>query len=354
MMLVECATTSSSTGLSNFISTTASLSSASSTSTTSSCSLSTRSTKLNCSGLGGTACSLSSTVNNGSCSVTEANHSIPSTAVTVVPAVNLPVNVATDGLSSGSNSCSNSLGNSISTNSNSISNSNSIGNSWRQPKSAEEHCNGGGSESPWKLQSPLEVRAGSNYPVNRSPAYSEGGPLHKACSDTTGRYIKYGSPLSESKIVKKSNGKAHCESKSISNMVDVEACLANTPPHLLIRSLSSLSHHSTQLSTLPRPQEQEPAGGQTLQKGVLQQARDRLFSRWKERYFVLTRDYLACFRRGSTKYSEMGSFIFKVNLANVEGVWWEERRGGAVIAVQLPREGRVLLRARAFEAEQLQ
>lgn len=49
-----------------------------------------------------------------------------------------------------------------------------------------------------------------------------------------------------------------------------------------------------------------------LRKGVLLQARDRLFSRWKERYFVLTRDYLACFRRGSTKYSEMGSFIFKV------------------------------------------
>ncbi|ROT74990.1 hypothetical protein C7M84_006495, partial [Penaeus vannamei] len=84
-----------------------------------------------------------------------------------------------------------------------------------------------------------------------------------------------------------------------------------------------------------------------LRKGVLLQARDRLFSRWKERYFVLTRDYLACFRRGSTKYSEMGSFIFKVNLASVECVEWQDRRGGPALALALPREGRVLLRAKS-------
>ena len=59
---------------------------------------------------------------------------------------------------------------------------------------------------------------------------------------------------------------------------------------------------------------QEEGTVPTLRKGILLQARDRLFSRWKERYFILTRDYLACFRRSSTKYSEMGSFIFKVSL----------------------------------------
>ena len=42
-----------------------------------------------------------------------------------------------------------------------------------------------------------------------------------------------------------------------------------------------------------------------------------MFSRWKERYFILTRDYLHCFKRasgsGPGKISEMGQFIFKVN-----------------------------------------
>lgn len=44
----------------------------------------------------------------------------------------------------------------------------------------------------------------------------------------------------------------------------------------------------------------------------------------------------------------------QVNLASVEGVWWEERRGGAVVAVGLPREGRVLLRPRQHDQALLQ
>ncbi|XP_018011060.1 mucin-5AC isoform X2 [Hyalella azteca] len=351
MMLVECATTSSNSNVTNYISTTfssISLNSPTCTSSATSCATSAKCTNVNCStSLGSNT--TSGYISNGPSGNDETKVPVISA---VLPVVNIANNSASDLLSSGSNSCSDSLGNSISTNS--ISNSNSIGNSWRFPKNEEEHFNGGNCESPWHLQSSMEARPGANYSANRSPVFSESNLLQKACSDTAGRSMKYGSPLSESKICKKSNGKVQCESKSISNMVDVEACLANTPPHLLIRSLSSLSHHSTQLSTLPRPQEQEPVGSHTLQKGVLQQARDRIFSRWKERYFVLTRDYLACFRRGSTKYSEMGSFIFKVNLASVEGVYWEERRGSAVVAVELPREGRVLLRARANEAHLLQ
>ncbi len=51
-----------------------------------------------------------------------------------------------------------------------------------------------------------------------------------------------------------------------------------------------------------------------LKKGLLWQQRERLFSRWKERYFILTRDYLHCFKRssGNEKISNMGQFIFKV------------------------------------------
>uniref|UniRef100_A0A182UKS6 PH domain-containing protein n=1 Tax=Anopheles melas TaxID=34690 RepID=A0A182UKS6_9DIPT len=56
-----------------------------------------------------------------------------------------------------------------------------------------------------------------------------------------------------------------------------------------------------------------------IKRGLLWQQRDRLFSRWKERYFILTRDYLNCFKRAtgsaSEKISDMGQFIFKMRLA---------------------------------------
>ena len=47
-------------------------------------------------------------------------------------------------------------------------------------------------------------------------------------------------------------------------------------------------------------------------RGVVWIQRERLFSRWKERFCILTKDYLQCFRKGSTKLTEMGAFLFKV------------------------------------------
>jgi len=51
-------------------------------------------------------------------------------------------------------------------------------------------------------------------------------------------------------------------------------------------------------------------------KGVLweQQQNRFFFNRWKERFFILTTDYLTCFKKGSKKVgmSEMGSFVYKV------------------------------------------
>lgn len=53
----------------------------------------------------------------------------------------------------------------------------------------------------------------------------------------------------------------------------------------------------------------------TLKKGTLWQQRDKFFSRWKERFFILTSDYLACFKKASKiGISEMGGFLYKVCL----------------------------------------
>lgn len=65
----------------------------------------------------------------------------------------------------------------------------------------------------------------------------------------------------------------------------------------------------------------------TLRKGLLWQQKDGgLFTRWKERYFILTNDYLSCFKKASSLSfvgSGMGSFLYKVNLVEVATVDWK-------------------------------
>ncbi|XP_076361061.1 uncharacterized protein LOC143252588 [Tachypleus tridentatus] len=82
----------------------------------------------------------------------------------------------------------------------------------------------------------------------------------------------------------------------------------------------------------------------TIKKGLLWQQRDKFFSRWKERYFMLTLDYLACFKRGSkVGMSEMGSFQYKVNLADVDGLHWTDKKRDGVISIKVGQEGQLLL-----------
>ena len=58
----------------------------------------------------------------------------------------------------------------------------------------------------------------------------------------------------------------------------------------------------------------------TIRKGLLWQQRDKIFSRWKERFFILTQDYLQCFRKGTSRITEMGGFIFKLRLSEVQKI----------------------------------
>jgi hypothetical protein len=63
-----------------------------------------------------------------------------------------------------------------------------------------------------------------------------------------------------------------------------------------------------------------------LKKGVVAVQRDRVLSRWRDRYFMLMPDYLACFKKASStpgvrgggfpSASGMGSFQFKVSYLN--------------------------------------
>lgn len=81
-----------------------------------------------------------------------------------------------------------------------------------------------------------------------------------------------------------------------------------------------------------------------LRKGLLWQQRDKIFSRWKERFFILTPDYLQCFKKGTSRMTEMGGFIFKLKLAEIEEVELVDKKGYLTVALSFHKEGRILLR----------
>ena len=157
-------------------------------------------------------CATTST-NNGAC-LSTTSFTTTTTMSSGSTTITTSVHSISDGISSsGGGSNNSSIGYSVST----ASNSNSIGTSWRGGVGAE--CNGSSG--------------------NVKPAADTSDKFHSSATDY------------------KLGHKPEQQQNTGRSMVDVEACLANTPPHLLIRSLSSLSHHSTQLSTLPRSPEQD-------------------------------------------------------------------------------------------------
>lgn len=81
-----------------------------------------------------------------------------------------------------------------------------------------------------------------------------------------------------------------------------------------------------------------------IKKGLLWQQRDKLFSRWKERYFILTKDLLQCFKKETSKITDMGGFIFKIKLSDVDDVELLDKRGYLTICITLQKEGKVFLR----------
>lgn len=115
----------------------------------------------------------------------------------------------------------------------------------------------------------------------------------------------------------------------------------------------NLRHHQTRVSggytqaLLSSLNSAKDSSTHAIKRGLLWQQRDRLFSRWKERYFILTRDYLHCFRRasGNDRISEMGQFLFKVKLVDVDRVEWENKKTYSTVALVLDRDGKIYLRA---------
>jgi len=80
-----------------------------------------------------------------------------------------------------------------------------------------------------------------------------------------------------------------------------------------------------------------------IKKGLLWVQHDKLFSRWKERFVILTADYIQIFKKASSRISEMGAFQYKVRISEVSTVRLEDRKGYLTLAVT-SKQGRMLLR----------
>lgn len=99
---------------------------------------------------------------------------------------------------------------------------------------------------------------------------------------------------------------------------------ANGQPLILTANYANefgLQENSTNIGTF----ESESDNIFTVKKGVLWQQQNydkfhqRLFSRWKKRFFILTTGYLVCFQRSTCRVgrSEMGKFLYKVSVIKI-------------------------------------
>ena len=49
-----------------------------------------------------------------------------------------------------------------------------------------------------------------------------------------------------------------------------------------------------------------------MRRGLLWLQEDKLFSRWRERFIVLTNSHLVVHKKAVSRISEMGAFLYKV------------------------------------------
>ena len=100
-----------------------------------------------------------------------------------------------------------------------------------------------------------------------------------------------------------------------------------------------------------------------IRKGVVWVQQEKMFSRWKERFIILTTSYLHIFKKSTSRLSDMGTFVNKVSqqfnwygrgkatpvstqirLSEIENLSIEERKGYLTLVLATQRDSRLLLR----------
>ena len=62
------------------------------------------------------------------------------------------------------------------------------------------------------------------------------------------------------------------------------------------------------------PSYSDPSSAFPLHRALMWVQKGKLLSRWKERFIVITEEYIQCFKKGMAQLSQMGDFMFQVNI----------------------------------------
>lgn len=81
-----------------------------------------------------------------------------------------------------------------------------------------------------------------------------------------------------------------------------------------------------------------------IRKGVMWVQQEKMFSRWKERFIILTSSYLHIFKKSTSRLSDMGTFVNKIRLSEIDNLSIEERKGYLTLVLVTARDSRLLLR----------
>jgi len=186
-----------------------------------------------------------------------------------------------------------------------------------------------------RVLSQIPRAAVANSPLN-SPRRPRGGQERVRVYDSPARMPRNGQRILQSKLILR---KEH--SSSNSRKGDVVSRSENCEDQY------SAKHVTTPVPTKHMLQERysQPLDKEVIvMKGLLWVQQDKLFSKWKERFIVLTSHYIQFFKKASSRISEMGAFIMKVKLSDLSSVSLEDRRGYLTLVIFCQKEGRMVVR----------
>jgi len=72
-----------------------------------------------------------------------------------------------------------------------------------------------------------------------------------------------------------------------------------------------------------------------LHRALMWVQKGKLLSRWKERFIVITEEYIQCFKKGLAQLSQMGDFMFQIGMKDVKSVSLVDRRGYLTVVLEL-------------------
>ena len=54
-----------------------------------------------------------------------------------------------------------------------------------------------------------------------------------------------------------------------------------------------------------------------IMRGLMWIHQEKMFSKWKEKFLVVTKDYIQIYKKGSVEGTQMGDFQFQVGSSNI-------------------------------------